>query len=299
MDTDFWGYAAILAKRVAGKIKLNGQFVGGDVVTTREDLEQEGLMAAASWLNRHEQAVAAGSLETWRTTVYSIIKIAIFSHLKKINRESGRAFCASDWIENIGDDAEIKMPEIERDPDEEAQDTLDEIIESNENDTLKASITCLDREMQAVVLLHNDGFSFTLIAKRMNFSRERPRQLYHKAMSKLKGAVAGGAVERELPLVGAQDTLLFATQEEKLGQLRFRPRSMQGNTDWQALGRAEIVLHQPEGAQVVGDFLNIIRVADRNACLLVEQVGQGGLSPLDLRSQQGLLANSTVEQPIY
>ena len=81
----------------------------GDIATTREDLEQEGLLAAAGWISRHEEDLAAlastseDALRALRGMLYGVIKTGIFSHLKKINRDSGRAFSASDWIENIGE----------------------------------------------------------------------------------------------------------------------------------------------------------------------------------------------------
>ncbi|WP_163097273.1 sigma-70 family RNA polymerase sigma factor [Acidithiobacillus ferrianus] len=235
MDTAiFWKEAAVFAKKVAGRIKLNGQFVGGDIVTTREDLEQEGLMAAASWLNRHEKDVAADMSGIWGV-VYGIIRTAIFSHLKEINRHAGRTFSASDWLENIADDwgdAATGAPSIEPEPEEAAQNLLEEIIENNENAALKESIKCLNKEMQAVVLLHNDGFSFTVVASKMNFSRERPRQLYHKAMRQLMEHVAGGDVAHELPLNyphDEQETLLYSTQDDKIRELKFRVKSTRGN----------------------------------------------------------------------
>lgn len=234
--TEFWGYAAVLSKRIASKIKLAGAFVGGDIVTTKEDLEQEGLMAAAGWISRHGDDLAGDQTGLWRSVIHGIINTAIFSHLKEINRNSGRAFSASDWLENIGDDGNdllTRFVEQPTEPEEAAQDTLDEIIENNENDALKTSITCLDKEMQAIVLLHNDGFSTRQIGKRINRHRERARQLYHEAMRKLRAHVERVALPGELPLSCADssepETLLYSSQAEKLRELKFRPKSTQGN----------------------------------------------------------------------
>ena len=239
MDTAiFWKEAAILSKRVVSRIKLNPQFVGGDIATTREDLEQEGLMAAGEWISRNEKDVAGDTSGLWRTVIHSIIKNAIFSHLKGINRDSGRAFSASDWLENVGDDwgeaAIIKTPDIEPYPEEAAQYMLEAIIETNENSALKSSITCLSKEMQAIVLLHNDGFSTAQIGRRINRHRERARQLYHEAMRKLKLKTQQNKAETELlPLDWEQEDapqdMLYSTQAEKLKELRYRQRSTRGN----------------------------------------------------------------------
>ena len=86
--------------------------------------------------------------------------------------------------------------------------------------------------MQVIVFLHNYLLSSSQIGKRLNHHRERARQLYHEAMQKLKAETARPEKAAELPLVFARtadDTMLFATQEEKLGQLKFRPRSTSGN----------------------------------------------------------------------
>ena len=232
---EFWGYAALLSKRIASKIKLAAHFVGGDITTTREDLQQEGLLAAAGWISRHGDDLAGDQTGIWRSVIHGIIKTAIFSHLKEINRDSGRTFSASDWLENIGgDDLVTRFIEQKIEPmsEEAAQDLLGEIIDNNENKALKASIACLTKEMQAIVLLHNDGFSTSQIGKRLNRHRERARQLYHEAMRNLKGHIAESVKSAELPLSYASaeaETMLFSSVEERLGELRYRPRSTRGN----------------------------------------------------------------------
>ncbi|MBU2720866.1 sigma-70 family RNA polymerase sigma factor [Acidithiobacillus ferridurans] len=231
----FWKEAAVLSKRIVAGVRLDPRYVGGDTHEVKADMEQEGLMSAAAWLSDHEEIVDRASLEICRSRIYAVIKTAMFDYLKQVNRENGHELSASDWLENIGDideDGDKNIAEVADLEQEEAQDTLDEIIENNENETLKASITCLDKEMQAVVLLHNDGFSFTVIASKMNFSRERPRQLYHRAMRQLKEHVAGGDVAHELPLNyphDEQETLLYSTQDEKIQELKFRVKSTRGN----------------------------------------------------------------------
>lgn len=232
MDTAvFWREAAVLSNRIVANVRLDPRYIGGDTHEVKADMEQEGLMSAAAWLSDHEEFVDGASLEICRSRIYAVIKTAMFDYLKKINRENGHELSASEWLGNMGEEDEHAAVEIERGPEEEAQDMLEEIIENNENSALKASITCLSKEQQAVVLLHNDGFSFTQIAKRMNFSRERPRQLYHKYLGELKAAT-GAVGEQELPLdCGAheQETLLFSSQDEKVRELKFRVKSTRGN----------------------------------------------------------------------
>jgi hypothetical protein len=73
----------------------------------------------------------------------------------------------------------------------------------------------------------------------------------------------------------------------------------QTNADRQALRVAQLPLHPAEGAQVVGHLRDIVGVTDLQARLLVEQVSQRGLSALDLRGEQRLLADGAVEQPFH
>lgn len=74
--------------------------------------------------------------------------------------------------------------------------------------------------------------------------------------------------------------------------------TQEARTDGQPVGIPQVVLHQPKGAQIVGDFLDIVRVSDGQTCFLVEldldrgtrtidQAGQGDAYP----GVVGLLAN--------
>ena len=63
-------------------------------------------------------------------------------------------------------------------------------------------------------------------------------------------------------------------------------------------GVAQVVLHEAEGAQVVGDFLDVVGVADGEAGFFVEEIGERGLRAFDLRGEQGFLADGAVEQPV-
>ena len=233
MDTNvFWKDATALVRNVAKRTRLNPRFVGGDVAQVKEDMMQEGLMGAAIWLSTYADFVAREEGNVCRRAFNPAIKLAMFDYLRKVNRDNGHELSASEWMENMGEEDDNAAVKIEQEPEDAAQDALDEIIENNENSALKEAITCLDKEMQAVVLLNNDGFSFTEIARKMNFSRERPRQLYHKAMRQLKMRVAGGDVAQELPLDYPhyeQETLLFSSQEEKIRELKFRVKSTRGN----------------------------------------------------------------------
>jgi hypothetical protein len=53
-----------------------------------------------------------------------------------------------------------------------------------------------------------------------------------------------------------------------------------------------------DGAQIVGDFLDVVGVADLEARLFVAQVRQCGLGALDLRGEQRLFADGAVEQSV-
>jgi hypothetical protein len=74
--------------------------------------------------------------------------------------------------------------------------------------------------------------------------------------------------------------------------------AQQAHRDRQAGLAAQVVAHEAEGAQVVGDLLDIGRVGQHLASLVIEQVGQRGLGALDLRGEQRLLADGAVEQPV-
>lgn len=232
MDTAiFWREAAVLSKRIVANVRLDPRYIGGDTHEVKADMEQEGLMSAAAWLSDHEEVVDSASLEICRSQIYAVIKTAMFDYLKQVNRENGHELSASDWLENMGNMGEEDEPaavEVEQ----AQEDTLDGIIESHENNALKESITCLSKELQAIVLLHNDGFSTSQIGKRINRHRERARQLYHEAMRKLQVQVEQVVLPGELPLSYAgmePATLLYSSQDEKLQELRRRPKSRQGN----------------------------------------------------------------------
>jgi RNA polymerase sigma factor (sigma-70 family) len=227
----FWTDATALTRNVATRTRLNPRYIGGDVGEVKADMIQEGLMAAAGWLSQHDEFAEQASLEICRSRIYEVIKTAMFDYLKQVNRENGHELSASEWLENMGE-ADKTTVEIEQEPEEAAQNTLEEIIENNENSALKESITCLSKEMQAIVLLHNDGFSTSQIGKRLNRHRERARQLYHEAMRELKGRISKPVKSAELPLsyAGAEaETMLFSSVEERLGELRYRQRSTGGN----------------------------------------------------------------------
>ena len=228
MDTSkFWAEATAIARDIGEQTRLDPRFVGGDVGQVKADMVQEGLMAAAVWLGSH----ADFDFVECRRVLNQVIKRAMFDYLEQANRDSGHEFSASQWLENMGEDNDEEIAatvEIEH----EEEGTPEEIIENHETLALKTAITCLDKEMQAVVLLHNDGFSFRKIAERMNFSRERPRQLYHKHLRRLRGKVQTPDAAPELPLdCGSQEpeTLLFSSQDEKIQELRFRKKSTRGN----------------------------------------------------------------------
>src|SRR5690606_3499551 len=72
----------------------------------------------------------------------------------------------------------------------------------------------------------------------------------------------------------------------------------QAHTQWQPGWVAERVLNVAEGAQVIGDLLDVIGVADGEPGLTIEQVGQRGLGALDLGGEERLLANGGVKQPV-
>lgn len=99
MDTtDFWAEAAILSRWIARNVKLHGNFVGGDIATTREDLEQEGLLAAAGWISRHEEDLAAlastseDAPRALRGMLYGVIKLGYSVILKKLTGILGVRF---------------------------------------------------------------------------------------------------------------------------------------------------------------------------------------------------------------
>lgn len=240
MDTSrFWAEATVLAGRIAERTRLNPRFVGGDVGQVKADMIQEGLMGAASWLSTHADFVERSDLNDCRRVFNPVIKCAMLDYLRLVNRENGHELSASGWLENMGeDDDEADEEEVDEEIaatveiEHEEEDTPEEIIEDHETLALKTAITCLNKEMQAVVLLHNDGLSFRKIAERMNFSRERPRQLYHKHMRRLRGKIQTTDAEPELPLdCGSQEpeTLLFSSQDEKIQELHFRKKSTRGN----------------------------------------------------------------------
>ena len=74
--------------------------------------------------------------------------------------------------------------------------------------------------------------------------------------------------------------------------------AQQANADRQALRVAKLPLHPAEGADVVRHLLDVVGVGDLQAGFLIEQVRQRGLRALDLRREQGLLADRAVEQPL-
>ena len=74
--------------------------------------------------------------------------------------------------------------------------------------------------------------------------------------------------------------------------------AQQPHRDGQPRDAAQVVAHQPEGTQVVGDFFDVGGVGEHLPGFVVEQVGQRGLGAFDLRREQRLLAQGAVEQPI-
>ena len=72
----------------------------------------------------------------------------------------------------------------------------------------------------------------------------------------------------------------------------------EADTDRQPVGIVEVFAHKTIGAHIVGNFLDIVRIADIEASFLVEQVSQGSLSTLHLRRQQGFFANRAVQHPV-
>lgn len=98
----FWKEAAILAKRVAGRLRLNPQYMGGDTRQVKMDLEQDALMGAATWLGQHEDLVERADDDLCRSHIYRVVKSAIFESLRQVNLENGHEFSSSDWLENMG-----------------------------------------------------------------------------------------------------------------------------------------------------------------------------------------------------
>lgn len=231
----FWTEAARLSKRIARKIKLDPRFIGGDVTTTKEDLAQEGLLAAASWLSRHENEVAADTSGHWRTAIYGVINTAIFSYLKEINRHSGRAFSASDWLENTGDEwggAAIKTPYIEPESANRNRMYWNKLLKTTKYQLLNGQSPVCQIKFKQLFLFIVMACRFTDIARKMNFSRERQRQLYHEHMRALKAEVERHEKPAELPLVypdQESENMLYSSHDEKILALKFRVRSTLGN----------------------------------------------------------------------
>jgi hypothetical protein len=129
-----------------------------------------------------------------------------------------------------------------------------------------------------------------------------------RSMSASKPAMrsAGGGTNTAFARPGAADpvlrpaqcTGLLAGPAHTVEQQAVRV-GKQPHADRQALGIAQVVLHQTKGAQVVGHFLHVIRVANGNARLFVEKIGQSRLGALDLGGEQRLLANGAVEKPVH
>jgi len=233
-EADFWKGAITYAEKTVRAVKLNARYAG-DTAQVKEDMIQDCLVAIAEAIKTHGSARDPVQM---KSLLRSVVNNAIGKTIFFINRQIRHELGASAFLENMGGDGMVEDEDEEdivdavghQEP-EMAPDAADEIIRENENEALKASITCLSKEMQAVVLLHNDGFSFTEIARKMNFSRERPRQLYHEYMRKLREHIAQPDKNKaELPLGYPQgETMLYATQEEKLSELRYRTRSTRGN----------------------------------------------------------------------
>ncbi|MNV53469.1 hypothetical protein D3C71_1456210 [compost metagenome] len=70
--------------------------------------------------------------------------------------------------------------------------------------------------------------------------------------------------------------------------------TQQAHADGQAGRVTQVVLHQPERAQVVGHLFHIVGVAHSKTGFVVEQIRESGLRAFNLRCQQRLFANGAV-----